>query len=281
MVKILIMTDLEGVAGVAVDAQLGGVGNPFYRKARELLAEEINAAVCGAQEAGAGECLICDGHGSGYDMMLDFERIAPGVRFITGQGGGYPYLEALDAEVAAAFLVGQHPRRGPSGALEHTGSDLVCQGAWLNGCEVGEAGLHAAVLGERGIPVALVTGDEEVVKEVAAFGCGALGVAVKRGLRRQQCVSLHPVDARRLIREAAARAVRELPALRPWRLPPPHRLRVRYGSAALAAKYAPLEAGSANPLFPYITRLDADTVEIVGSSLGEVCRRYALMNQVV
>jgi hypothetical protein len=58
-----------------------------------------------------------------------------------------------------------------------------------------------------GIPLALVTGDEEVVKEVEAFGCGTVGVAVKRGLyTRQRCITLHPVEARRRIREAAARA---------------------------------------------------------------------------
>ncbi len=50
--KIFIVTDLEGVAGISVDQQLNGVDNPYYRKAREFLADEINAAVAGAKDAG-------------------------------------------------------------------------------------------------------------------------------------------------------------------------------------------------------------------------------------
>lgn len=278
--KILVMTDLEGVAGVSVDRQLGGIDNPFYRKAREFLAEEIHAALCGAKEAGADEFVVCDGHGSGYDMMLDFERILPEARFISGTSGGFSYIDLQDEGFAAAFIVGQHARRGARGSLEHTGSNLICQGVWLNDREVGEAGMHAAVFGEMGIPLALVTGDEEVVKEVDAFGCGTVGVAVKKGLMRQRCITLHPVEARRRIREGAIRAVRALAGIRPWKLPPPYRLTIKYGSTSVAEKYAPLGQVE-NPLFPFIARVDADTVAVSGRSWCEVFRRLELMNRVV
>jgi D-amino peptidase len=278
--KILIMTDLEGCAGVAADRQLNGVDNPYYRKARAFQAAEIQAAILGALDAGAGEFVVCDGHGMGFDMMFDFESLHPAARFITGTGCGFPYLRIADEGFSAGFLVGQHPRRGPRGSLEHTGSNLINQGTWLNGVEVGEAGAHAAAFGEMGFPLALLTGDEEAVLEAEAFGCGTVGVAVKRGLLREQCVSLHPGEACRRIREGAARAVRELPGMRSWRLPPPNRLRIRYGSAACAEKYAPLDEPD-NILFPYIQRLDADTVEVSGRTIVEILRRYDLMNRVL
>lgn len=278
--KILIMTDLEGVAGVAVDQQLGGIANPYYRKAREFLADEIQAAVEGAREAGADDFVICDGHGSGFDMMLDTGRIGPSVRFLSGLGGGCPYLSLAEEGLAAGFLVGQHPKHGPRGSLEHTGSDVIVQGLWINGQEVGEAGTHGAAFGAMGFPLALTTGDEEVVREVEALGCGTVGVAVKRGLARERSLTLHPADACRQIRAGAARAVRELGRMRSWVPPPPHRLRLRYASAKFAEKYAPFGEAD-NVLFPYIARIDADTVEISGRSMIELLRRYDLMNRVV
>lgn len=278
--KILIMTDLEGCAGVATDQQLNGVSNPYYRKAREFLADEIQAAVEGAREAGAEDFVICDGHGSGFDLILDAGRISPGVRFLLGLGGGSPYLNLAAEGFSAGFLVGQHPKHGPRGALEHTGSDVIVQGLWLNGQEVGEAGVHAAAFGAMGFPLAFTAGDEEVVREVEALGCGTVGVAVKRGLARERSLTLHPADACRLIRAGAARAVRELGRMRPWGLPPPHRLRIRFASAKFPEKYAPL-GETDNVLFPYIARIDADTVEVSGRSVIEVLRRYDLMNRVL
>ncbi len=58
--KIFIVTDLEGVAGISVEQQQKGSDNTYYRKAREFLADEINAAVTGAKEAGATEFLQAD-----------------------------------------------------------------------------------------------------------------------------------------------------------------------------------------------------------------------------
>jgi len=284
IMKIMLITDLEGVAGVAVDQQLGGCDNPHYRQAREFLAEEINAAIAGAREAGATEFVVFDGHGSGYDLALDASRLDPAAGMLLGPGGGYRYGDALEG-IDAAFLIGQHPQHGPSGALEHTSAHLIYQGMWLNGLEVGEAGLHAALLGEAGIPLALATGDEQLVAEVEAFACGTIGVAVKRGLQRQFCLSVHPGKARQMIRAGACRAIRDRAGIRPWRpAAPPISLTVKFGSAALAAKYGPQNSGGsgqpANPLFPYLA-IAGDTVTIAAASVAEACRRLDLMNRVV
>ena len=60
--KIFIITDLEGVAGISVDQQLNGVDNPYYRKAREFLADEINAAINNGlrcwRDAGGGQAVV-------------------------------------------------------------------------------------------------------------------------------------------------------------------------------------------------------------------------------
>ena len=81
------------------------------------------------KEAGATEFLIADGHGTGYDMMLDFDRIDPDVTFVTGNGNP---MDAVDDSFSAAFIIGQHPKKGVRGSLEHTGSHMVNQGMWVN-----------------------------------------------------------------------------------------------------------------------------------------------------
>ncbi|HSH78659.1 MAG TPA: M55 family metallopeptidase [Herpetosiphonaceae bacterium] len=49
--RVLIMTDMEGVSGIVVWEQVNG-GAPLYEESRRLYTEEINAAVRGARSAG-------------------------------------------------------------------------------------------------------------------------------------------------------------------------------------------------------------------------------------
>src|SRR5919206_461103 len=44
--RVLIMSDMEGVSGIVVWDQVDG-GKPMYEEGRKLYTEEINAAVCG------------------------------------------------------------------------------------------------------------------------------------------------------------------------------------------------------------------------------------------
>jgi D-amino peptidase len=52
--RVLIMSDMEGVSGIVVWEQVNG-GAPMYEEGRRLYTEEINAAVRGAKRAGATE----------------------------------------------------------------------------------------------------------------------------------------------------------------------------------------------------------------------------------
>jgi len=63
--KITIMTDMEGVAGVLNHDDWVLPEGRFYAKGMRLLTEEVNAAVEGLCSAGADEVLVVDGHGAG------------------------------------------------------------------------------------------------------------------------------------------------------------------------------------------------------------------------
>jgi D-aminopeptidase len=214
-------------------------------------------------------------------MMLDFDRIDPDVTFVTGSGNS---MDAVDDSFSAVFIIGQHPKKGVRGTLEHTGGHMVNQGMWLNDVEVGEAGLLTAVLGEKNIPLALLTGDEEAVKEMAPFASGFVGIPVKQGITRSMCVTLHPSTARKMIRDGAFRAVQSLGSMLPWKLSPPFNLVIRYGASEFAERYAPLDtcaSGKDNKLFPYISRLNENSIIVSAPTLNELYRRYYLTNRVV
>ena len=68
--RILIMTDMEGVSGIVAWDQVNG-GAPMYEEGRRLYTEEINAAVRGALAAGAQEIVVVDCHGAGKDWTFN------------------------------------------------------------------------------------------------------------------------------------------------------------------------------------------------------------------
>ena len=58
--RIMIMTDIEGVAGVSTPTVDTSPGGSNYLISKRLLTEEVNAAVRGFLKAGATEFLVFD-----------------------------------------------------------------------------------------------------------------------------------------------------------------------------------------------------------------------------
>ena len=73
--KVFIVSDMEGVAGIVKWQQVTG-GHAMYEEGRRLYTGEINAAVRGAKAAGATEIVVmdCHGAGEGLDVQLAASR---------------------------------------------------------------------------------------------------------------------------------------------------------------------------------------------------------------
>jgi len=86
--RIYLMTDLEGVAGVMDRQNYVLFDSRYYELSKELLTEEVNAAIEGFFEAGAGYILVADGHGYGgiNQLLLD-----PRVELIRGFPDPWPF----------------------------------------------------------------------------------------------------------------------------------------------------------------------------------------------
>lgn len=208
--RVLIMSDMEGVSGIVVWEQVNG-GAAMFEEGRRLYTEEINAAVRGAKAAGATEIVVVDCHGAGQGWTFNSlipDNIHPDCEWVAHHGWGR-YDEMWEKGCDACLLIGMHARNGtPDGVLCHTISTVKYRNLWFNDELVGETGVNAALNGHYGVPVALVTGDAAVCREAKSLlGESLPTVAVKKGLSRYSARQLPPIRARERIEEAAKNAL--------------------------------------------------------------------------
>src|SRR5215212_247827 len=208
--RVLIMSDMEGVSGSVVWDQVNG-GSPMFEEGRRLYTEEINAAVRGAKAAGATEIVVVDCHGAGGDWTFNSfvpEMMDADCTWVSGHPWSR-YTEIFETGCDVALMIGMHARSGtPDGVLCHTISTTTWRNLFFNDHVVGEFGINAALCGHFGVPVALITGDEATCREGRdLLGSDLTAVSVKRGLSRYSARNIPPVRARKMIEEGAKQAL--------------------------------------------------------------------------
>ena len=203
--KVFISADMEGISGISASDQLSAAGAE-YGRSRKMMADDVNAAIRGARAGGATTIVVNDSHGSMRNLRL--EDLEPGVRLISHSFKRSGMIEGLDESYDAVIFVGYHAKAGhPAGLFAHTGSGVV-RDVRVNGDSLGEGGLNATVAAWYGVPVALVTGDDVAVKQVAETATTAKTVAVKRAIN-PRAVELRPFkEVHAEIERAAAEGVR-------------------------------------------------------------------------
>jgi len=239
-VRVHVISDIEGVAGIVKWSQTGG-DSKLYQEGRVLYTEEINAAVRGAKAAGATEIVVMDCHGAGGDYTFNSllpELLDPDCEFVV-QSEWTEYTEFLEQGCDAALLVGMHAMAGtPDGVMSHTVSGQAWQSLRFNDVLVGETGINAALCGRWGCPVLLVTGDRAVCREARALlGERLTTVEVKVGLGRFSARNLPAIRARERIEEGAKRALQDLSAVSPYDPGRPCEIRVDFTTPDRLVEY--------------------------------------------
>jgi D-amino peptidase len=240
-VRVHVISDMEGVAGIVKWQQVSG-GEKLYDEGRVLYTEEINAAVRGAKAAGATEIVVMDCHGAGgaYDFnSLVPDLLDPDCEYVVQQEWT-EYTGFLESGCDAALFVGMHAMAGAGGGvLSHTVSGQAWQNLRFNGTLVGETGINAALCGQWGVPVLLVTGDRAVCTEGRELlGDGLTTVEVKEGLGRFSARMKTPERARELIEEGAKKALSDLTAVTPYDPGRPCEIEIDFTSPDRLQEYA-------------------------------------------
>jgi D-amino peptidase len=204
-VNVLISVDNEGISGIA---------NMQEVWMREAVTADTNAAIEGALAGGATEVVVIDSHGATKDNIL-WDRLHPRASVIRG-GPNTPlyFLEGLDEDTDAVFLIGWHDKPGGRGVRAHC--FFRHPFIKINGQVVGEGQIAAGLAGAYGAPIALVTGDDVVCADLQAFLGDVETAVVKRAIDYNVAECYSAGMARGRIRDAAQRALERLDDFTPY-----------------------------------------------------------------
>lgn len=258
--KVLVSVDIEGVAGVFHPEQTRP-GNAEYERARRLMTEEANAAVRGACAGGAAEVIVNDSHG-GFRNLVP-EALDARARILLGKPRALGMVAGVEEGCDAVCMIGYHARSQSRGVLAHTINSGAFARVWLNGQELGEAGLYGALAGEFGVPVAMASGDDVFAEEARPLFAQARFVVTKRAQGAHSGVSLAPSAACAAIESAAREAVAAAAGMAALRLATPVEAKLQTVNAAHADLFAVL---------PGVTRVDGVTLGWRSDSVQDAVR---------
>lgn len=227
--KIYILTDLEGASCVVRQEQTSA-GSREYEEACLLLTRDVNAAIEGAIDGGATEIIVNDLHGARGGFNLVLEELHEEAKYITG-GPRHQRIAGIDESFNLGFMIGYHAMAGTQNAvLEHTMSSSAIVNVYINDLCIGEIGIDASILGYFNVPIGLVTGCKKAVEEAKSLLGNIEGVIVKEGFGRNFAACLSPIKSRKLIREAAERAVQRAKReeFKPFKVETPVTIKVEY-----------------------------------------------------
>ena len=203
--KILIATDIEGIANVWRPEQTVP-GSPDYERARRWMTAEASAAVRGACAAGATEVWVNDSHGHYANILAD--ELDPRARLIQGKPRQLGMLAGIEQGIDGVLLIGWHTRSKSAGALAHSINSFAFSRLWLNDLEIGEIGLYGALAAERGVPLLMMSGCERAAEEATNLFPDIACAIVKWSQGARAGASLSNVVAQELIEKTAESACR-------------------------------------------------------------------------
>lgn len=222
--KIFIMTDMEGCAGILNHDDWVCPEGRYYEAGKRLLTAEVNAAIrgfisaCHDTAGGTPEIHVADAHGYGG---INVELLYECAYLRRGWTGPYPF--GLDESFDVIAWVGQHPKAGTEyGHICHTGWFNALDFK-INGVSVGEFGQMVYMAQELGVTPVFGSGCLAFTKEAQALVRGIFTVPVKEGLtpgrgdeldcdgyraRNLAAVHMQPKRACAMIEEGAGTALR-------------------------------------------------------------------------
>jgi D-amino peptidase len=259
--KVYISADMEGVAGAVTGDQLGP-GGFEYARFRRFMTNEVNAAIAAAREMGATEILVSDSHGNGENLLV--EELPQDIQLVRSWPRPLMMMEGIDDTFDAAIFIGYHASTSNvEGVRAHTISSANLTKVRLNGVEMMEASINAAIAGDFGVPVVMISGDDAVVDEAHRIIGDMEGAVVKWNYGFHSARTILPEASYSLIGERVRAALGRLDDFEPYRMEGPVELEISFKN------YMPAELLA---YLPNVDRVDAHTIRFVGRDMTEVSK---------
>jgi D-amino peptidase len=242
--KVLVLYDMEGVSGAASERHTHFGADPEYTEGRKSLTADVNAAIAGLKAAGATEITVVDGHGSGNSEgpdVFEAELLAP-AKMIARDRPFDIYMDSYDQSIDAIVAIGMHCGAGnPEGFISHTYTVEDVQYR-VNGAPFNETMILAMGAARFGIPVIMVSGDDQLDKELKRFLPWVKYAAGKHAVGRAKAEPFAREEVSRRIEKAAREALLGLAEAKvPLDFPGPYRFALTFQDDAQAETAAELQ----------------------------------------
>jgi len=203
--KAFISVDLEGMPHIVVPAHLNLKGK-LYDEARNIATEVTLAVADELHKNGFNDIVVADSHGPMINLKVD--DLPEYVEIVRGFPRPLSMVsEAKDCNVA--LFLGYHAKFGTEkSTFDHTYSGRSINKVEVNGLAASEFLLNAYVLGEFSIPVILVAGEAQLLKEdVEPHAPWVETVTLKQSLSRLSARSASLTKIEKELREAVRKAI--------------------------------------------------------------------------
>lgn len=250
--RVFLSVDMEGISGIVHQSQTGRDPRE-YERARSLMMGDVNAAIEGILAFQDAEIVVSDAHGSMRNLKP--EDLHEAAVLVSGSPKPLTQMAGIDRSFDAALFIGYHAKKGtPQGILDHTISSVVIDSITVNGLEVGETAINAAIAGYHGVPCIFLSGDQAVTQEATALIPGIVTVAVKEAVSRTAAKCLNPRTAQRLITQGVTDALMKKASITPFTFTPPITVGVTYRDSLMADAVA---------FLPFVDRITGRTIRFV------------------
>ena len=258
--KIYIVADMEGIAGVVSHDQISGTSDWELENARRQFTDEICAVCSGAMEAGVDEIYVNDFHGNGRNLVID--RLPTEVMTIRGDFRPTSGFDLLDNTFGGLVLLGAHARTGSrEGVLPHTYSNRLT--FELFGQALGEYDLLSLVAGEHKVPTIMISGDAKTIEQASTNLPSTHTVVTKFGLGPGSALCIHPKSVVESLREGIKRAIKNIGSIELPEIRPPMQLSIRVRDPRIAERI---------DWIPQMKRIDEESFQFQGDSMKQLAK---------
>jgi len=266
--KAFISVDMEGMPYVVIPGHLNLKG-ALYEEARKIATKITLITAEELHKNGFDEVVVADSHGPMVNLHVD--ELPEYVEIIRG----YPRPLSMVAGVEdcdAALFLGYHAKFGTAkSTFDHTYSGASIHKLEVNGTEVSEFLLNAYAAGEYNVPVILVAGEAQLLKDdVKRYAPWAKTVALKHSLSRVSARSPSMIKIEKELRQAvkSAAVIFKQKKAKPLTTPKPVKMGVTFNASHFA---------DVAELLPSAKRTGGLKVEYTAKNMTEAYKTFELL----
>ncbi|MGQ9624821.1 MAG: M55 family metallopeptidase [Candidatus Bathycorpusculaceae bacterium] len=267
--KAFISVDLEGMPYIVIPGHLNLKGS-LYEEARKIATKITLIAADELHKNGFEDIVVADSHGPMVNLLV--EDLPDYVEIVRGFPRPLSMVAGIDGCDAAVFL-GYHAKFGTAKSVfDHTYSGGSINKVEVNNVEVSEFLLNAYVASEFRVPVILVAGEAQLLRDdVKKWAPWTETVTLKDSLSRVSAKSPSMTKIEQELRESIRRAASNF---KPHENSPllivnkPVNMRVTF----LASQFADVAE-----LLPSAKRIDGLRVEYAAKDMVEAYKTFELL----